>query len=141
MKILEKLQKRMLAMETEKSIQSREHLELFVSGYLQGIADQYGEYYMSLCAEELEKINNWMGEHFKKSFYFTFGSFEGFPFQNGYIIVYAENINDAARRFKEKYPNERDEEIINCSDYYGEEYWSEHVAGLYRGYEPYEVMK
>ena len=32
----------------------------------------------------------------KANFYFTFGSWEGYPFNNGYIIVKAENIKAAA---------------------------------------------
>ena len=78
----------------------------------------------------------------KENFYFTFGSWEGYPFQSGYIIVKANDIREAARKFMAKYPNDRDETVVNCSDYYNEAQWGRILAnGHYAGREPYEVME
>lgn len=54
-------------------------------------------------------------------FYFTFGTDRQYPFQNGYIIVEANNLNSAARIFKEYFPNRPGSEALNCAFYYTEE--------------------
>lgn len=53
-------------------------------------------------------------------FYFTFGSGEQFPFQGGWIEVWAQDISTAALAFKKIYPNEENDSILNCADYYTE---------------------
>lgn len=91
--------------------------------------------------EDWEDLRAAVAKRIKENFYFTFGSWERFPFQNGYIIVKAKDIREAARKFKAKYPNDRDETVLNCSDYYSEAVWKERVGNYYKGREPYEVME
>lgn len=109
MNVLERLQERVLNKELDGTIKNTEQLKLFVSGYMQGIYDQYHEDYFSLEDEDYKKIKEWAENYFKKPFYYTFDSYEGYPFQNGYIIIKAETIREAnytrfiVRRAKELY--------------------------------------
>ena len=56
-----------------------------------------------------------------KRFYFTFGTSRTYPYQGGWVEVWAEDIKQAAKIFKAIYPNPRDESTLNCCDYYSEE--------------------
>ena len=40
-----------------------------------------------------------------KRYYFTFGSWEKFPYKNTYLVVVASNFDDATAAFREKYPD------------------------------------
>lgn len=71
-------------------------------------------------------------------FYFTFGSSSAFPYQNGYLVIEADNLKDAAACFKEHYPN-KSPDVLNCSDYYTELQW-EKVQEYYQGEAPKEVL-
>lgn len=140
MNILEKLQESIKNYEGE--ITSKEQLELFATGYLQGICDQQQEDWHGMKKTEAEQVKIWVNNYFVKPFYFTFGSWEGYPFQDGYIIVKATDIREAANKFKEKYPNERDETVLNCSDYYGQEHWNRILErGYYVGKEPFVIIE
>lgn len=57
-----------------------------------------------------------------EKYYFTFGSWKRFPFQNTYLVVIASSYRDAIKGFREKYPDVNPE-CLNCSDYYDEEQW------------------
>ena len=140
MNILEKLQEHVKKAEGE--IATKEQLELFVTGYLQGIYDQQNEEWCRMNKKDAEVVKEWMKNYFIKPFYFTFGSYKGFPFQNGYIIVKAETIREAAYKFMQAYPNERDEDTVNCSDYYSQEDWNGILArGYYVNQEPLAIME
>ena len=54
-----------------------------------------------------------------KKYYFTFG-IEGQPFEGGWVIVEAQNIEQAIAVFRAVFPDES-EGIVNCADYYSEE--------------------
>lgn len=56
-----------------------------------------------------------------KRFYFTFGSDEKMPFQGGWVEILADDIKQAALAFKAIYPNNLNDEVLNCDDYYTEE--------------------
>ena len=58
------------------------------------------------------------------NFYFTFGSDERFPYQNGYLIVIAENKHEACRIFRSHYPNRPESGCLNCAFVYSEEEWN-----------------
>lgn len=75
-----------------------------------------------------------------KKFYFTFGSWEGYPYQSTYLIVEAESRQEAARLFREKYPD-KTPNTVNCADIYNEKEWKEHVRDYYVGIEPAEVIQ
>ena len=72
-------------------------------------------------------------------FYFTFGSWERFPYQDGYMIVIAENQSEAIAAFRKKYPDIV-ENTINCSDYYTEDIWNRFSSKYYIGKEPKEIL-
>lgn len=142
MNVLERLQERVLNKELDGTITNTEQLKLFVSGYMQGIYDQYHEDYFRLEDEDYKKIKEWAGTYFKKPFYYTFGSYEGYPFQNGYIIIKAETIRQANYRFMQEYPNPRDEDVLNCSDYYDAKAWERILEeGYYKDQEPFLVIE
>lgn len=142
MNILERLQERVLQKELEGSVKNTEQLRLFVTGYLQGINDQYNEDYCCMTPADSDKIKAWVDNYYMKNFYFTFGSWEKFPFQDGYIIVKAETIREAAYKFMQWFPNPLDEDVVNCSDYYSEEAWQKILAeGHYVGREPLAIMQ
>ena len=69
-----------------------------------------------------------------ESFYFTFGTSEDFPFQNGYIIIYATDISIANQEFNRLYPNEKNPDLLNCSEVYSKEDWNK--LELFKGKEP-----
>ena len=77
-----------------------------------------------------------------KSFYFTFGSAKQFPYGRGqYVVVKAQDIREAARKYKRKYPNPYDDEVINCADYYSQQAWDERIKQYYGDTEPAEVIE
>ena len=53
----------------------------------------------------------------KTKYYFTFGSDPRYPFQGGWIEIWAVSLNHAIKIFREKYPD-RDKGIVNCADFY-----------------------
>lgn len=57
-----------------------------------------------------------------KNFYFTFGSWKGFPYQHGYLIVKADDLSSAITKFRKKYPDKH-KNTVNCAFYYTEEEW------------------
>lgn len=74
-----------------------------------------------------------------KNFYFTFGSYEGFPYHNTYLVVKADNIKEAIKKFRVKHPD-RTQNIINCSFYYTEEQWNNGCVQYYPE-EPAEIIE
>lgn len=94
----------------------------------------------------LDEITNIMAElgvewHLKR-FYFTFGSAEEFPYKRGqYLIVKAQDINEAARKYKKKYPNQSGDEVLNCADYYTQEQWDSEVKKYYENVKPAEIIE
>ena len=71
-----------------------------------------------------------------KKYYFTFGSWEQFPYQNGYLIVQADSRNDAIAKYRAKHPD-INEGIVNCAFIYSEEQFS---FDCYKGRQPFEVI-
>jgi len=75
------------------------------------------------------------------NFYFTFGSDKRFPYQNGYIVVVADNIKEAIQCFKKKYPNREGSDALNCSDYYSATQWEDMIQkGYYKNQYPQETL-
>lgn len=73
-----------------------------------------------------------------EKYYFTFGSWEKFPYQNTYLTVVASGYEDAVKTFREKYPDITPN-CLNCSDCYGEKEW-ERVGQYYADMAPAEVI-
>lgn len=57
-----------------------------------------------------------------KDFYFTFGSDPHFPYQNGYVIVKADDLQEAILKFCSRFPN-RHVNCMNCAFFYTEAQW------------------
>lgn len=64
-----------------------------------------------------------------KKYYFTFGSWKKFPYHNGYLIVKASNIQEAIKKYRNKYPDIH-KNTLNCSFYYSEEEWDDNNTGI-----------
>lgn len=75
----------------------------------------------------------------KNRYFFTFGSSDEFPFNNGYLIVKAENIRQAVLLFRAYFPD-RTDGVINCSDYYTETYWENDVKKYYKNSKPKAII-
>lgn len=57
-----------------------------------------------------------------KNFFFTFGTDPRLPYQNGYVVVKANDRKEAIFKFRNKYPD-RHHGYINCSSIYTEDQW------------------
>lgn len=71
-------------------------------------------------------------------YYFTFGSWSHFPYQNAYLVVVAADYHDAIRGFREKHPDVNPD-CMNCSDCYSEKQW-ERVGKHYADRRPAEII-
>ena len=58
------------------------------------------------------------------NFYYTFGSAEFYPFQNGWVVVKADSRAQADRIFKDHFPC-RTPNVLNCAFVYSEHQWRE----------------
>lgn len=58
-----------------------------------------------------------------KKFYFTFGTSESYPFQGGWVEIFAEDRKKAAEVFRKHHPD-KFEGTLNCADVYSEEGFS-----------------
>lgn len=72
--------------------------------------------------------------------YFTFGSWEQYPFPNRYMVVEAETFNAAIAVFRSKYPDVH-ENTLRCADFYREEVWNERIQQYYKDSPPAEVLR
>lgn len=75
-----------------------------------------------------------------RKFYFTYGSDEQFPFQNGYSIVIADDIHQAIGKFRKYHPNREGSNCINCAFYYTENEWNKTCMANNNNYPCYEVI-
>lgn len=71
-------------------------------------------------------------------FYFTFGSWEKFPYKNTYLIVVASDYKDAVDGFRKNHPDITPG-CMNCSDCYSEKEWEE-TGKYYENRKPAEVI-
>lgn len=75
----------------------------------------------------------------KRKWYFTFGSDDGFPYQNTYLLVMAETENEAIEIFRSHFPD-RHEDCVNCAFWYSEEQWHGSDNEKYYG-NPAEIIE
>lgn len=54
----------------------------------------------------------------KNKYYFTYGTSESFPYQNGWTLVLANNIREAVTLFDLVHPRKSD--FVNCAGIYDE---------------------
>jgi len=71
--------------------------------------------------------------------YFTFGSWEQYPFPNKYMVVEAESYDAAIATFRQKYP---DVNTLRCASFYKEDAWKERVEPqYYKDVPPAEILR
>lgn len=76
-----------------------------------------------------------------ETFYFTFGSDEHFPHQNGWVEVKADDCTAAIAKFRAAYPD-RHKGIVNCSFFYDSKQWEKmNPPKNWPGYQCYGVIE
>lgn len=50
-------------------------------------------------------------------FYFTYGTDPGYPFEGGYTLIFADNVKEATKLFRNRHPD-RHEGFFNCAFIY-----------------------
>lgn len=93
--------------------------------------------------DEITNIMEELGvEWHLQNFYFTFGTAKKFPYTIGqYLIVKAQDIREAARKYKKKYPNPSGDEVLNCADYYTQEQWDSEVKKYFENVKTAEIIE
>lgn len=66
-----------------------------------------------------------------ETFYFTYGTDKGFPFQGGWTEVHAAARNQAVALFRREHPD-RSPGLVNCSSIYTEKQFQDKVFPLYK---------
>lgn len=99
-----------------------------------------GDYLLNIEEYAKEKIFELGGiEQFP--FYFTFGSWEKFPYQDTYLVAYAMDVSDAVKKYRKRHPDIH-ENTVNCASWYGKEQWEESENGKAWGdREPAEIIR
>lgn len=70
------------------------------------------------------------------NYYFTFGSDPQFPFQGGYLIITAKDMDTACDVFNALYPNPKNKNVLNCAFFYTEEKF-DRLCAKYYGFEDF----
>ncbi len=84
-----------------------------------GLSPEDVDWYINQMVFEKKTIKE---EPVIKNFYFTFGSDEDFPYQNGFIVIRAKSEVDAYAEFRTMFPD-RNPGVLNCSFVYTEDEW------------------
>ena len=105
------------------------------------IDDNPDEDYLILIDEfAKEKIFEFGGIEMKP-FYFTFGSWEKFPYKDTFLVVYATDLREAIAKFRQHHPDVHDN-TVNCSSWYTKEQFDESICGKAWGNrKPAEVIR
>ena len=86
-------------------------------------AEREREDYNRASEAELNAVKqgnyNFEGVGLDQCFYFTFGSSEVYPYQNGWVEVYAPNKKEAIKKFTNKFGYSKDG-FVRCCSYYSE---------------------
>lgn len=88
-------------------------------------------YHAETSTEEVESMSGHKSNLVKiklvndtPKYYFTFGFAEHYPYQNGYLIVYADSLSEAVEKYRAKYPDIT-EDVVNCAFIYNQNDWDE----------------
>ena len=84
----------------------------FLEGTMPEIARQ-----LKRIADALEAAEAAKAEEVKSSWYFTFGTDPGFPFERGWVEVIAASEKDACEIFRSQFPD-RSPGVLNCAFVY-----------------------
>lgn len=76
---------------------------------------------------------------FISNYYFTFGSALFFPYPNSYLVVKADTMDSAIRKFRRKYPD-RMKDVYNASECYTEIEWNG-KSDHYYNFPPAEIIE
>lgn len=80
-------------------------------------------------------------EALNKRYFYTFGSDEKFPYQNGWVEVHAAGWNEAHAKFRARFPD-RSHNCLNCAFFYDEVKWHQmDPEHTWHGYHCYEVIE
>lgn len=73
--------------------------------------------------------------------YFTFGSWEKYPYQNTYMVVEAETYKEAIAAYRAKYPDVH-ENTLCCAGFYEEDVWKSRIEPqYYKDVRPAEILR
>ena len=142
-KIFEKVKRRYLLEDAVLNYQDyKETLEILTDNEYNQLVDLFLKYQ----DEQVSNYNTWLTviEKFEKTkrkrFFISFGSWEEYPYQNTYMIVVADNKNEATEKFREKYPD-KTPGYANYSDIYSAEEWEDTEGKFTRNIEPAEIIE
>lgn len=83
----------------------------------------YSKYCLTEQVAKEQRIQKLVEEISMKNYYFTFsGADMSFPYQNGYLVVRAENEKEAFRKFRFRYPDPY-LNCLCCAFWYTQEKW------------------
>jgi len=76
-------------------------------------------------------------------YFYTFGSDPKFPYQNGWVEIHADSLDEADKKFRTRFPDRPGHEgIMNFSFSYNEKRWGEmDPEHTWTGYRCYEVIE
>ncbi len=75
-------------------------------------------------------------------FYYTFGTDPQFPHgEKDYVVVEAENMNEADHKFMAAYPSRPGSNLLNCAFVYSEQEFNKFRDKYYRGRNPARTIK
>ena len=60
-------------------------------------------------------------------FYYTFGLRPQFPYYRGWVVVIADNRDEADKKFRARFPD-KNRDTLNCSEIYTEERFSKTIV-------------
>lgn len=77
------------------------------------------------------------------SYFYTFGSDPGFPYQNGWVEIHAASREEADRKFRARFSDRLGHEgIMNCAFRYDEKRWAEmDPEHTWTGWKLHEVIE
>lgn len=104
-------------------IKSASDARLYAHGFLSGVLTQQKYHFSPLSLADGRELLQEACRVMLVPFYFTFGSDEKYPYPNGCVVVYAENLGKACKKFKEKFPHPYDKGVLNCAFYYEQKDW------------------
>lgn len=139
MRISDKIEQRLISFVNNGVIKTQDKMDEYITAYFNGLADAE-EFPSDVLETLIEETRKKFSGAFFQPFYFTFGSWEKYPFQDGYLVIYAEDIKMAALRFMELYPNPSNPEVLNCADYYSQREWIGITKTYYKGRSPFQVI-
>ena len=74
-------------------------------------------------------------------YFYTFGCDPRFPYQNGWVEVHADTLEQAHEKFRARFPD-RHEGTLNCSFFYHAERWAQmDPEHTWPGWRCFEVIK